>query len=306
LFYPLTFLVMELRQLEYFVAVIEEANFTRAAARLHVAQPGVSAQIRKLEAEVGQPLLDRSARTVRLTAAGSAALPHARAALAAVANVRLVVDELVGLIRGHVAIGMITSLSFDLPSLLAEFHHNHPAVEITLSEDNSDSLLGGLGAGRLDVALIGSIEGRPAGIATQVIVDQPLVAAVALGHPLAGRASITVSALAEHALISLPAGTGLRSQLENACASAGVRPRVALEASDPQILARLAVQGLGVAILPKSITDARPARLHALAITRPTMHGRIELAWRAEGPTSPAATALLEHARSTLPDLRAG
>ncbi len=294
---------MELRQLEYFVAVTEEANFTRAAARLHVAQPGVSAQIRQLEAELGQALLDRSARTVRLTAAGSAALPYARAALAAVANVRLVIDELAGLIRGHVAVGMVTSVSFDLPKLLAEFHQDHPAVEITLSEDNSDVLLEGLRAGRLDVALIGSSASHPGGIATQVIADQSLVAAVAHSHPLAAQTSITVAVLADQALISLPIGTGLRSRLDNACATAGVRPRIAFEASDPRILAQLAARGLGVAVLPESVTDIRSGKLHPLAITRPSIRGRIELAWRAEGPTSPAATALINHVRSTLPDL---
>jgi len=294
---------MELRQLEYFVAVTEEANFTRAAARLHVAQPGVSAQIRQLEAELGQALLDRSARTVRLTAAGSAALPYARAALAAVANVRLVIDELAGLIRGHVAVGMVTSVSFDLPKLLAEFHQDHPAVEITLSEDNSDVLLEGLRAGRLDVALIGSSASHPGGIATQVIADQSLVAAVAHSHPLAAQTSITVAVLADQALISLPIGTGLRSRLDNACATAGVKPRIAFEASDPRILAQLAARGLGVAVLPESVTDIRSGKLHPLAITRPSIRGRIELAWRAEGPTSPAATALINHVRSTLPDL---
>lgn len=294
---------MELRQLEYFVAVTEEANFTRAAARLHVAQPGVSAQIRQLEAELGQALLDRSARTVRLTAAGSAALPYARAALAAVANVRLVIDELAGLIRGHVAVGMVTSVSFDLPKLLAEFHQDHPAVEITLSEDNSDVLLEGLRAGRLDVALIGSSASHPGGIATQVIADQSLVAAVAHSHSLAAQTSITVAVLADQALISLPIGTGLRSRLDNACATAGVRPRIAFEASDPRILAQLAARGLGVAVLPESVTDIRSGKLHPLAITRPSIRGRIELAWRAEGPTSPAATALINHVRSTLPDL---
>jgi len=294
---------MELRQLEYFVAVTEEANFTRAAATLHVAQPGVSAQIRQLEAELGQALLDRSARTVRLTAAGSAALPYARAALAAVANVRLVIDELAGLIRGHVAVGMVTSVSFDLPKLLAEFHQDHPAVEITLSEENSDVLLEGLRAGRLDVALIGSSTSRPGGIATQVIADQPLVAAVAHSHPLAAQTSITVAVLADQALISLPTGTGLRSRLDNACATAGVRPRIAFEASDPRILAQLAARGLGVAVLPESVIDIRSGQLHPLAITRPSIRGRIELAWRAEGPTSPAATALINHVRSTLPDL---
>jgi DNA-binding transcriptional LysR family regulator len=91
---------MELRQLAYFVTVAEEANFTRAAAKLHVAQPGVSAQIRRLERELGQQLLDRSARAVRLTEVGAAVLPYARAALQAVDGARLAVDELTGLLRG--------------------------------------------------------------------------------------------------------------------------------------------------------------------------------------------------------------
>src|SRR3954469_17927387 len=110
---------MELRQLEYFVTVVEEAGFTRAAARLHVAQPGVSAQIRRLERELGQDLLDRSGRTVRLTEVGAAVLPYARAALDAVAGARLAVDEMTGLLRGQVAVGMLTACgSVDLFEML--------------------------------------------------------------------------------------------------------------------------------------------------------------------------------------------
>src|SRR5664280_3481936 len=102
---------MELRQLEYFVAVVEEASFTKAALRVHVAQPGVSAQVRRLERELGQELLDRSGRTVQPTAAGVAVLPYARAALADAAGVRLAIDELTGLTRGHLTIGTVTSIS---------------------------------------------------------------------------------------------------------------------------------------------------------------------------------------------------
>ena len=120
---------MELRQLEYLVAVVEEASFTRAAARLHVAQPGVSAQIRQLERELGHALLDRSTRTVQLTEAGAAVLPHARAALQAVANARVAIDELVGLLRGHVSVGTVAARGpVDLPGWLADFHRDHPGV----------------------------------------------------------------------------------------------------------------------------------------------------------------------------------
>src|SRR3954454_17474693 len=111
---------MELRQLEYFVTVAEEANFTRAAARLHVAQPGVSAQIRKLERELGQELLDRSGRTVRPTEVGAAVLPHARAALASVEGVRRAVDAVTGFLRGSGRVGTIVSRGHvDLAGLLA-------------------------------------------------------------------------------------------------------------------------------------------------------------------------------------------
>src|SRR5690242_21123495 len=100
---------MELRQLEYFVAVAEEGSFTRAAARVHVAQPGVSAQVRQLERELGQELFDRSGRTVRLTEVGEAVLPFARAALEAVDGAHRTVEELTGLLRGQVAVGMVTA-----------------------------------------------------------------------------------------------------------------------------------------------------------------------------------------------------
>ena len=171
---------MELHQLAYFVAVAEEGNFTRAAERLHVAQPGVSAQVRRLERELGQELLDRSGRTVRLTDVGAAALPHARAALAAVQGVREAVDELAGLVRGQVAIGAVTSAGpVGLPDLLAGFHERYPAVEITLSEANSDTMLAALREGRLDLAVVGLATDPPAGIATQVLIDEPFLAVTA-------------------------------------------------------------------------------------------------------------------------------
>src|SRR5690349_3949850 len=110
---------MELRQLEYLVAVAEEGNFTRAAERIPVAQPAVSAQIQRLERELGQQLLDRSRRAVRLTAAGEAVLPHARAALAAVHHMSVAVDEVAHLIRGTVTVGTVTSHNVDIPRLLA-------------------------------------------------------------------------------------------------------------------------------------------------------------------------------------------
>jgi len=292
---------MELRQLEYFLAVAEEASFTRGAARVHVAQPGVSAQIRRLERELGQELLDRSGRTVRLTEVGAAVLPYARAALDAVAGARLAVDELTGLVRGHVAVGMVVACSaLDLADVLADFHRTHPGVDITLSEDNSDRLLNGLLSGHLDLAWIGLAGDPPPGIETQVILDDTLVAAVNSDDPLAETASVPLDALGERDLISLPRGTGLRTAFDAGCAAVGFAPRIAFEASDPRVLAQLAGRGLGVAILPASMASDPEVGLHAIVFEWPTMRARIELAWRAAGPISPAARALIRHARRAL------
>lgn len=297
-------MVMELRQLQYFVAVVEEANFTRAAARLHLAQPGVSAQIRQLERELGQQLLDRSGRTVTPTRIGAAILPYARAALAAVEGVRHTVDEFTGLLRGRVTLGLVSGAAtheFDVASVLADFHDDHPGVEITLTEDSSEHMLAALRHGELDIAMVGIVDPEPPpGLTFRMMVDEPLVAAMAPTDPLLtpGRTTVPLAALRDRPLIGLPRGTGLRGVLDRACAEAGFRPRIAFEAAAPQLLAQLAARGLGVAVLPAlPPAVATAAGLRTLHLTDPSPRGRIALAWRSSGPASPAARELLSRLR---------
>jgi DNA-binding transcriptional LysR family regulator len=309
---------MELRQLEYFVAVAEEGSFTRAASRVLVAQSGVSAQVRRLERELGVDLLERG--PVRPTEAGLAVLPFARAALAAVGGVREAVDELRGLTRGHVRLGMVTAgPAVMLTDLLAGFAERHPGVEITLTEDASDALLDAVRDGTLDLALASLGPEPPAGVETATLIDAAIVAAVAPGHPLAARAdppragdeaaapatggdaaapraaapaaraAIAPAELAAYPVISLPRGTGVRALWD----ATGVRARIAFEASDPNVLALLAARGLGVAILPEPAAQG----LHTLALG---LRGRIALAWRDGGPSSPAARAFMKHARGSV------
>jgi DNA-binding transcriptional LysR family regulator len=286
---------MELRQLAYVVAVAEEGSFTRAAAREHVAQPAVSAQVRRLEAELGQALFARGPGPVTLTAAGEAVVPLARAALAAAAGVRIAVDELAGLVRGRVAVGVVPSVTHRLAGVLAAFHADHPGVEITLAEETSDALLAGVRTGRLDFALAGLAGAVPPGLQTATVTDERLVAAVAPGHRLASRTTVTLRALHGEALIALPPGTGGRTALERGFAGLGLAPRVALEAGDPRVLMDLARRGLGVAIVPESA----PEGLHVLVL-RPALRSRRELVWPAGDAPSPAARELLERTRSAL------
>jgi DNA-binding transcriptional LysR family regulator len=287
---------MELRQLEYFVAVAEEASFTRAAERVHISQSGVSAQVRQLERELGQTLLDRSGRSVRLTEVGAAVLPFARAALDAADSARLTVDQLAGLVRGQVAVGMVNGCALPVVAeLLAEFHGLYPGVGIGLTEAGSDRLLELLHTGRLDLALIGAAGPPTAGVQAVIVTDEPVVAAVGPDHPLATRKTIPIVALRDEPLVTLPPGTGVRAALDAACAKAGFAPRIAFEASALPMVAQLGGMGLGVAILPTSLVDA--IELHAIQI-RPRLRSRLELVWNPEEARTPAARALAQHTRS--------
>ncbi|MFD9246953.1 LysR family transcriptional regulator [Streptomyces sp. NPDC059556] len=303
---------MELRQLRYFVSVVEEGGFTRAAARLHLAQPGLSAQIRQLEKEWGQPLLDRSGRSVTPTEVGRAVLPYARAALAAADAVRQTVDAYTGLLRGRVTLGLVSGASghaFDIAGLLADFHADHPSVEVALTEDTTERMQAALLAGELDIALLGTAaEQPPPGAAFRMVIDVPLVAVVAPGDPLLARVdgtTVPLGALRDRPLICLPRGTGVRAALERGCAQAGFRPRVTFEAAAPDVPARLAARGLGVAVLPAG-EDGTPSDegLRTLRIVEPELRGRLALAWQAAGPSSPAARELLDRLREALPTPR--
>ncbi|MFB6891408.1 LysR family transcriptional regulator [Kitasatospora sp. NPDC056327] len=300
---------MELRQLRYFVTVVEEGGFTRAAARLHLAQPGLSAQIRQLEKELGQPLLDRSHRSVTLTELGRAVLPYARSALAAADGVRQTADAFTGLLRGRVSLGLVPGSgghAFDIAGFLADFHDAHPELEIALREDTSERMQAAVLSGELDIAVLGPTdEAPPAGLSLQTVIDTPLAVVAAPDDPLlaAHRSTgVPLAALRDRALICLPPGTGVRAALERACARAGFRPRVAFEAAAPPLLARFAARGLGVAVLPVSENDPDlDGHLRALPIVNPAIRARIALAWRTAGPAGPAARVLLDRLRTTVP-----
>ena len=177
-------------------------------------------------------------------------------------------------------IGTLTSVSsprLDLPALLASYHQDHPAVQITLTVGDSSQLAGAVRDGRYDVAFIGLAGLPPASIATHLIADEPLVAVVHPKDPLAAQTSLRLTALASRPLISLPPGAGLRASLEVACAAAGFTPQVAIEGVDPRVLAELAAQGLGTAIVPRSVADAR---------RRPATHDHPHRAGAARPPRS--------------------
>jgi DNA-binding transcriptional LysR family regulator len=288
---------MELRQLEYFIAVAEEGNFTRAAERVHISQSGVSAQIRQLERELGADLIDRSGRTATVTGAGAAVLEHARAVLGSANAVRQAVDEVTELVRGRLVVGMVTACTVTpLFNALSAFHLAHSGVEITLYEGNSDRLIDDVRTGTTDMALIGAASAPPAGLESLLIISEPLVAPVPAGHPLARRRRATLADISAHPIVCLPVGTGVRSVFDAGCLARGVRPNIALQASAPAAVADLALRGLGVAILSRSMVTIHSNQLVPVAISDSDIPAVLALVWKAS--PGPGLRQLLEHSRA--------
>jgi DNA-binding transcriptional LysR family regulator len=293
---------MELRQLGYFRAVARERSFTRAAELLHVAQPGISQQIRQLEAELGSELFDRSTKPVRLTPAGRALLSHAEHALDAATAGRDAVHRLAGVVSGRVSLGTIPGIpQVDLAGLLADFHIRHPDVEITLREEHPVALLEHLRHDEYDATIVGlSRPGPPTGLDGEVISAEPLVIVAAPDHHLATGRFAPVTELRDEPLVTLTPGSALRTHLENACDAAGFPARIALETSDVNLLGDLVARGLGLTVVPRSVAEAAAARhpLHILGI-RPSITQRYTvLVWKQDRYRSAAVNAFLTHARA--------
>ena len=257
---------MELRHLRYFVAVAEELHFTRAAERLHIAQPPLSQQIRALEEELGVRLFERTRRSVALTDAGTALLGRARELLAAT---QALPAELQRIARGEVGqlrIGFSSTLPLTkvLRDVVADWRRTHPDVALHLREMHSARQFEALRAGDLDVGLVRYNERAPDGIRLQLLRRDPLRLVVPATHRFARRRSVSIADCRDEAFIGFPgdAGTGTGPLLERLCAQAGFAPRIAQEAREATTQIGLVAAGLGIAVLPAPLEAVRIEGVH--------------------------------------------
>ncbi|MFV2096890.1 LysR family transcriptional regulator [Micromonospora sp. LOL_013] len=283
---------MELRQLEYFVAVAEERHFTRAAERMHVAQSGLSASIRSLERELRASLFVRNTRSVELTNEGRALLTQARHALANVAAAKDAVAEVRGLLRGNLAVGTLQCLgAVDLPAALARFHAAHPGVEIRLRQGGSPDLVERVRTGDLDLAFVSTPASAPTGVTLAPIRAEPMVLACGPEHPLGDCAEVDLGELSGGTFVDFSPGWISRDVVDQAMVAAGVDRRVAFEVNDVHWLLDLVSHGLGVAVVPQFFTTKQTAA-RFVPITDPP-HWNVAVATASGRHPSTAATALL-------------
>lgn len=287
---------MELRHLEYFVAVAEEENFTRAAARLHIVQSAVSAAIKTLERELGVALLDRNSKRVLMTDAGGALLPRARVALDAARDARDAVDEVRGGLRGVLRIGTMTSIRLiDMPALLGEYHRRYPGVQLRTSAapSGSQGLVEALIDRRLDLAFVSQPGVRTASIAVRDLASSVLDLVVPLDHPFADRATVGLAELADLDFIDSPLGYGNRTVADRAFEAAGLRRFVSIEISDVATGVAYVQHGLGVALLPRFVLG-EAADVQVKTVTGGDLNWPLSVATSSDRSPSAAVSALLE------------
>jgi DNA-binding transcriptional LysR family regulator len=286
---------VEQRQLQFFVAVAEELNFTRAARRTHAVQSTVSASIRALERDLGASLFRRTTTSVALTEAGQALLPEARRALDSLDQARAAVAGVRDGVTGSLRIGTLSGLTMiDLPALVHDFRLRHPHVQLTLSvaAAGTDGMLADLHAHTLDLAFVGVPSSTIPGLHVDEIAwFQPRLL-VPAGHELAAEPSVSPAALAGQAFVDLPPGFCNRVRTDNDFRLAGITRRIAIEVNELGTIPRYVESGIGLAVVPPLVTEA-DAQVVPIPLDPPAESWVLGVARSTTVPPSRAAQAFL-------------
>lgn len=273
---------MDIRQLRYFVTLANERNFTRAAARLHIAQPPLSRLVQQLEAEIGADLIDRSSRPLRLTEPGRLFYEQAVQVLARVDEMRTMMKRALALEKKRFVIGFVGSvLYWRLPELIREFRRAAPEVELQLVELVTLEQLGALKDGRIDVGF-GRVRFEDDDIRRVILRDEPLVAALPIAHPLAqDDAPVSLEQLADEPLILYPRAPrpGYADQVLALFHDRGLEPRIAHEARELQIAVGLVAAEEGACVVPASVQKSRVEGIRYKPLLEPAT-SPIIMSWR--------------------------
>lgn len=287
--------LMELRHLRYFVAVAEELHFGRAAGHLHIVQPALSKQISMLENELGVRLLLRSRRRVELTDAGRTFLADARNVLA---QAGLAAERAAAAGRGEtgvLVIGFIPpALNSVLPPVLSRYRERYPGVRLVLQESANRSAVEGVQAGRIHIAFV-RVPFGGSGLHTETVYEEPVIAALPGGHPLAALPEVPLAVLhgEDFVMIPRPQEPELHDYYLGLCAAAGFSPRMVHEASTTLVAVGLVASGAGVALVPASTAVVARGGVAYRPLASPAPRFRLAAVWRREPVPEPALRSFL-------------
>jgi DNA-binding transcriptional LysR family regulator len=276
---------IDLRRLYYFVVVAEELHFTRAAERLHIAQPPLSYHIQQLEHELDVQLFTRTRHHVQLTEAGRTLLSEAYRLFSQVEQMVRVVQRIGHGEVGLLTLGFVPSASNNiLPAILRLFRERYPEVRLLLKEQNPDQMIRGLEELRLDVGFL-YLPCESSALEKRAVSREPLIAVLPQNHPLAVRAEIALSELAEDFFVLPPryaAVPGLLSHIMESCLKAGFVPKVAQEAWLMQTIIGLVAANIGVALVPASVQHLHRTGVTYKPLQGSSVHVEMGMIWRRE------------------------
>lgn len=287
---------MELRHLRYFVSVAEALSFTKAAEKLHTAQPSLSRQIKDLEEELGVRLLTRTKHLVALTDEGRSFLADAKRLLSLAAEI---VESVRRLHTGEVRVlnvGYVSNLFHELlPRTLASFHHSFPAISVNLFDLSCGDQFRALGEGRLDLGFVGLHEPiARRGLEFRTIASYKTVAALSETNPLANKKSVELKALASMFFIGMSEASypGYREWLNRTCESAGFTPKVLQDVELERTMIHAVAAGLGVALVPEQVRKLENEKVVFRPLNSPVATESC-VAWR-NGNPSPALAGFVQ------------
>ncbi|NTG49905.1 LysR family transcriptional regulator [Agrobacterium rhizogenes] len=273
---------MELRHIRYFLALADEGNFTRAAAKLGIGQPPLSQQIRDLENEVGAALFHRVPHGAELTAAGEAFQVEAKLAVDAAEKAKLAAQRANRGEIGRLSLGFTASSAFNtiVTSTIREFRNRWPQVRLSLTEMNTNALTERLMRGEIDVAFIRPGLEDPSNVRLKRFDDEPMLIALPAHHPLAAKDRVPIAALAHEPFILFPrmVGLSLYDDIAAACRDAGFELLVTQEAPQIPSVVNLVAANLGVSIVPASIAQIKLDGVTYRPIDGPPLVARLGLA----------------------------
>jgi len=300
---------MELRQLQYALHIAAERNFSRAAEKLHIAQPSLSQQLSKLEKELGVMLFQRNTSTVELTHAGAKFVEQAQIIMDGVELLRQEMSDISELRTGRVVVGsMPITGAHLLPHVLPVFKEKYPEVDITLLEDSSMNLEKLTAGGQTDLSLL-SLPLEVPSLAYEILGEERIDLAVPSGHPLAGRAAsgvrTSLTELQDEAFIVLKEGQGFRKMTMELCMNAGFMPRIVFESNNMETVQSLVATGMGVTLVPHFIARAPRSEFVPvyLPLAAPAPTRTLVIAYRRGRYLSKAAEAFIETFKSTVAEL---
>lgn len=293
---------MDIRALRYFVAVVEQNSFSRAAEQLHVTQPTVSKMIQQLEQELDLVLLERVGKRFTLTDAGNVVLQRGRALLAMHEEMAVELQDLQQLRRGDLRLGVTQQAHSPLAPLLAAYHRRHPQIELKLFEGGSQGIEADLRSGALEM---GTLLNHPSNqqiwqeFDSFPLVQSPMCVLAPKDSEWHGRKRVALKELADSAFIFYGEGFALNDIIADACLRAGFTPRISSRSGQWDFVASLVRLGVGITLLPKVFCDTLPQAQFTIArLDQPSLDWNLMLAWRRGGHLSFAARAWLELVRS--------